>query len=370
MQKTALILGVLTAILTSCGPTPVKDAAPPAAVPVNASPPSIRDIVVYLETIGTLHPSLIVEVRPQVQGVLTQILVAEGARVDPGTPLFQIDAARYEMRVREMEAQLLMDQASLEALQKKYSRFRELSKSGLFAPTEWEDLEAESAKAKAAVALDRARLESAQLDVACCTLRSPIAGTVGRLDLGLHPGNLIDAARSEPLATIVQIDSLLVECKITEKEAFIHSKTASQNEMGLKKNGLLQAAPLCFPAGMQNGKITFIDTQFDSKSGTLVVHGELNNPDHALKPGQIVRLRIPLEIKPNMLLVPQGAIRYNAEGPYVYVVLPDETAALRQLVLGSEEGREQVVLEGVASTDLVVWAGHARLAPGTRVKKS
>lgn len=359
MRKITLILcaAAMSFLLLGCDSKQeamVMEAAP--AIPVKAAVPTIKDITVFLESIGTLEPSVFMEVRPQIDGTLVEVLASEGQWVEPGTPLFKIDAKPYTIKVQEAEAQLAIDRANLQAAQKKLARFRPLAQKDLVSQTEWEDREAEAEKSEAAVALDEARLNSAKLELEHCTVTSPSAGRIGKLDA--HPGLLVARGQTEPLATISQMNPLLVEFTLTEKEFPKIPKESVQMEL----------KPLCVSGVCKNGDITFLDNHFDSTSGLILVRGKVQNSDYSLRPGQSVQVRIPISVAHQAMLIPQKAIRYNQQGPYIYVVQDDQTVVMRQLILGEEQGIDQVVLEGIAPSEQLIIDGHLRISPGVKVE--
>ncbi len=120
-------------------------------VPVIAVQPSVRDVSLYIESIGTLEPSFYVEIRPQISGTIEKILVKEGTDVKAGTPLILIDDKALKIKVKEAEAQLEIDQAAHDVAKKTYDRFHSLAQKDLVAQTEWDEIEMQVAKAKAAL---------------------------------------------------------------------------------------------------------------------------------------------------------------------------------------------------------------------------
>ncbi|HEV8051036.1 MAG TPA: efflux RND transporter periplasmic adaptor subunit [Parachlamydiaceae bacterium] len=353
----ACISGLL---LTACDtkekePT-VKKEAP--AIPVIVTTPTVKEIIVYMESIGTLQPSILMEIRPETSGKLINVMVDEGQIVKEGDPLFVIDPQRYEYRVHEAEAQLAIDQAGFEAVQKKMMRYKDLAERDLVAKTEWDELKAQLKKSQAFLDLDHARLKFAQLELESCTLYSPIDGRIGKLDAA--NGLLVANGQSSPLATISQIDPLYVEFNVTEKEfPLLPKDTISFKIQALCTQGMDEC---------QGGTVTFLDNHFDSKTGQLLVKGKIDNADNALRPGQSVRVHIPISLTANAKVIPQKAIRYNQQGPYIYVVNDDMTVATRQLVLGKEHGTEQIVLEGVDPDERIILEGHLRISPGLKVE--
>lgn len=358
MRKKSLIIFAAVASLLLIGCETQKEAfsSEAPAIPVIAAAPIVKDITVYLESIGTLHPSVLMEVRPQIEGTLMDVLTSEGQWVVQGIPLFKIDPKPYANKIREAEAQLAIDQANLQSAHKKLARFKPLAQKNLVAQTEWEDLEAEAQRFQAALALDEARMNSAKLDLEHCTVLSPTSGRVGKLDA--HPGLLVAKGQGAPLATVSQMNPLIVEFTVTEKEFPKVSKEIQHIEI----------KSICSSDSCKQGAVTFLDNHFDPKTGLLLVRGKVQNEDYSLRPGQAVQVRIPIGVTAKAALIPQKAIRYNQQGPYVYIVQPDLTVALRQLILGDEQGSEQIVLEGLDPSELLIIDGHLRLSPGLKVE--
>ncbi len=355
-MRKLILAAAVSLLLAGCESQQNIAPAEPPNVPVIAAHPVIKDITVYLDSIGTLLPSVLMDVRPQVEGTLAEVLVTEGQWVQQGTPLFKIDSKPYAIKVLEAEAQLAIDRVNLQAAQKKLARYRTLAQKDLVPQIEWDALETEAERSQAALALDEARLNSARLDLERCTLQSSIKGRVGKLDA--HPGLLVTRGQGAALATISQMDPLIVEFTVTEKEFPKVPSNVQQMEM----------KPLSSPESSLVGTITFLDNHFDPETGLLLIRAKVLNPDYALRPGQSVRVHIPISVTPNATLIPQKAIRYNQQGPYVYIVQSDKTVLVRQLSLGEEQGTDQIVLEGLESSESIVIDGHLRLSPGIKVE--
>jgi multidrug efflux system membrane fusion protein len=356
MRKSIGGLLAFCILLTSCEPAPsVKKEIP--AVPVIAVKPDIKDISLYVESVGLLEPSFFVEIRPQISGIIDKILVKEGANVKAGMPLIHIDAQAFEIKVNEAKAQLEMDQAAFEVTKKTWDRFYSLAQKDLVAQTEWDEMDGQLAKAKAVLAVDRARLDAAMLDYERCTLRAPADGRVGRLMI--HPGTLVSREQSVALATLSKNDPLIVNFTITEKEF---------EKLSKEKSLIFEAEGLCNKKCRISGEITFFDTSFDLNSGLLSVRGELKNENNSFFIGQSVKVRVPIATLSKVLVIPQKAIKYSQEGPYIYVVSKENKVELRQLILGEEEGEDVVVSEGMTSEEQIIISGHGRLSPGLKVE--
>lgn len=342
-------------LMTACSSDTDKVEDPPAAVSVLVQRPSVQDVPVYIESIGSLQPSILAEVRPQVSGVVSEVFVVEGEWVKEGSPLFKIDPAPYVIKEQEAQAKLSMDQASLIAAERKSQRFQSLADKELISKNEWEELEAAVDKASASVEVDKACLKSCQLDLNHCVLNSCIEGRVGRLDI--HPGSLVTGSQTTSLASIAKMNPLIVEFLLTEKEIIRLSTEEAQIEI----------LSLYQPEEIHQGHVTFIDNQYDRKSGLILVRGKVDNAKFLLRPGQAVKVRIPISMLSHAKIIPQKAVKYNNDGSYLYVVGDDSRVESRKIQLGMTLQENVIVLEGLDDEKEVITDGHLRLYPGSKV---
>lgn len=357
MQKILLTLLCCTA-LVSCSSEKNEISSEQSTIPVIATQPSVRDIPTYIESIGTFYPSVTMEIHSQINGNLEEIFVSEGQWIEKDTPLIKIDSRSHEVRLLEAEAQIKMNQVDLEATQRKVDRFRKLAQRDLVAQIEWDEILTQADKAQSSLYLSEARLKAIKLDLENCLLKSPIQGRIGKIDV--HPGTLITSAAS-PLLTISQLNPLLIEFNVTEAEL-----AAIPNE-----HPTVEIQAMCgssFGKPCATGSITFLDNHFDFKTGQLLVRGKVDNPAFQFRPGQIIKIKIPISISKDQMLIPQKAVRYNEQGTYVYTIDAENQVIIRQVVLGDEIGKEVIVKEGITLTDQIITDGHLRAHPGSKVE--
>lgn len=354
MRRYLPLLFIALACLASCERHSKEAKTSPPPIPVRVVQPTVKDLTHYVESIGVLQPDVSLVIRSQVEGQLRKVLVDEGQEVKEGTPLFEIDPTSYQIALQEANAQVAIDMADYKSVASKLERFKDLAGKDLIAQTEWDDLNTQSQKAQATVMLSQARLKAAKLKLERCIITSPIAARVGQMDVS--EWNLV--SQNDPLVTLTQLDPLIVEFKVTEKE----SRLLKPDQRAI------EIVSLCDGTSCGLGKLTFLDHHFDVQTGLLTVHAEVPNTDYKLRPGQSMAVRLPVSVTANTLLIPQKAIRYNQEGPFVYVVQVDQTVALRPLVVGKEEGKDQVVLQGLDPNEKIVVDGHLRLSPGVKAE--
>jgi membrane fusion protein (multidrug efflux system) len=118
----------------------------------------------------------------------------------------------------------------------------------------------------------------------------------------------------------------------------------------------------------QQGRITFANASFDSRTGSFLLRATLPNPDGTLRPGEFVRVRVSGPIRVNAVLVPQEAVLQGAKGHFVVVVDKDSKAQIRGVQVGEWQGGDWFIEQGLDAGDVVVTDGVARLSPGAPVK--
>lgn len=117
----------------------------------------------------------------------------------------------------------------------------------------------------------------------------------------------------------------------------------------------------------ETGRISFLDPSFNTQTGTFLVRATVTNPKGLLRPGMFVTAKLKGAVRPNAILVPQKAVQQGANGHFVYLVSPDNTAELRPVIVGEYVGEEWVIKEGLHGGERVVVDGLQRLAPGAPV---
>jgi multidrug efflux system membrane fusion protein len=356
MKYSIMIIGALALLLSCSKENKTGNFAPPP-IPVVATEVVLRDVPLYIDSIGSIKPAQMVEIRPQVSGMLMQVHFKEGDRVKKGDRLFSIDTGSYKIRLKETEAQLANDTAQYEASLKKYERYEKLSQKDLIPRQEWEEIQASLERAKASLKVDEAHVEDARRDVDHATIRAPISGTIGRASV--DPGNLISEGQPSPLAILSDLDTLYVDFALTEKEFL---------QLNRREGMQIEICPLCGIDKRGSGVITYVDHQFDPKNGMVTIRAQINNEGQIFLPGQGVKVLIPVNTIAGAKLLPQKAVKINQSGPYVYVIQSDQTVAIRQVVLGDEAGEDVIITEGVEPEEKVVLEGHLRLAPGMKVE--
>ncbi|MBA2728793.1 MAG: efflux RND transporter periplasmic adaptor subunit [Parachlamydiaceae bacterium] len=361
------LITFLLVLMTACSTSPQNVEVKKTAVPVHVVEVVEIDLPRYIETIGSLKPVTFIEIRPQVSGILAEVNFTEGQLVSKGHQLFAIDSSPYKIRLLEANAQKERDAAVLSAARKKMDRFQGLAKKDLISQQEWDELILEVAKHAAQLQADEAKVAAAALDFKNCSIASPIAGKTGRV--GFHAGSLVTSFQPASLVAIACIDCLTVEFNVTEQQFLQLGQMGvlSKNADGIIKLPI-EVSSMRAKGHSSNGFLTFSDYEFDIRSGLLMMRGEIENDQNYFLPGQSVKVKLPIEMARNVILVPEKAIKINQQGPYVYRINEGNQAELCQICQGEVFGNDVSILEGVQKGDLIVTEGHLRLYPGVAVE--
>jgi len=333
----------------------------------------------------------VIAVKAQIGGELTKVLFREGDDVRKGQELFEIDARPYRQAVDQAQAAIAKDEALVAQAQANLARdnvqtanaktqaerYAALAKDGLISKdqnstyqttfnSQNEALRADEAaidSAKASLNVDKAALETAKLNLAYCTIRSPIDGRAG--SLLVQAGNLVKANDTTALVNINQMQPVYVTFSVPEQ--LLNEVRGFNREHPLSVTAISAAGR---GAGQvrKTGQLTFIDNLVDNTTGTIKLKATFANTDRSLWPGQFVNVVMTLNTLRGVTVVPSEAIQSGQAGQFVFMVKPDGTVEDRAVKLGQAIDNKTVIESGIAPGDTVVTDGQLRLVPGAPVR--
>ena len=306
------------------------------------------------------------EVRPQISGVIRARLFKEGADVRAGQILYQIEPAQYQAVVGQAVAALSSAQATVEANRLQAQRFAELVKIDAVSRQESDNAQAAYRQALANVALQRAALQAARINLGFTRIQAPISGRIGRSTL--TQGALVTAGQADPLTTIQRLDPVFVD--VTQSAADL-----LRLRRELAAGG---AEPVSTPVSLvledgsayaQNGVLQFTEPTVDPSTGSVTLRATFANPGGVLLPGMFVRAVITEAVSPNAILAPQQGVTRDEQGrPTALVVGPNNRAELRVLTTGQTVGDKWLVTGGLKAGDRIIVEGLQRAKPGEAVR--
>jgi multidrug efflux system membrane fusion protein len=328
-------------------------------VPVTISSVVQKSMPVEISVIGSAEPVNTVAIRSQTTGQLTAVNFTEGEEVSKGQLLFSIDRRPLEAAVEQAKANLARDEAQAANAATISKRFQDLADRGIATRAELDTSKAALSALNATVAADRAALENAQVQLEYATIHAPLSGRTGALMV--HEGNLVRANDTAPLVVINQIMPIQVAFSIPE------SRLPDLKRFMARGALRVLATPPNDDAPPAVGRISFVDNSVDPNTGTIKVKGTFPNADRRLWPGQFVNVTVELTTEKNAVVVSTAAVQAGQQGPFVFVVKPDQTVEMRNVVVTRTAAAETVIASGVEPGETVVTDGQLRLVPGSRI---
>ncbi len=370
MNRPTLAAALATAILLSgCqkeDEQPAAAAFPPSAVAVFTT--KTETLPITNELPGRITATRVAEVRPRVSGIVVERVFQQGSKVNEGDVLYRIDPAPFRVQVEKAEATLRRAQSVRQQAQQKADRQEQLRKANVVAAQQFDDASALLAAADADVAIARAGLAAAQLDLQYADVTAPISGRIGRALI--TEGALVSANSSENLATIQQLDPLYADFTQSATDLIRLRKALEEGKM---MSGNEEAeVQLVLDDGTvyeHKGKLLFSEAAVDATTGQVTLRGEFPNPDNDLLPGMYVRVQVQQGVEKDAITVPQQAVqRNNAGQSQVYVVTADKKVEFRNVTLGRTVGTRWQVTSGLKADEKVIVEGFQKIGPGAPVE--
>jgi multidrug efflux system membrane fusion protein len=343
------------------GAPDAASSAPPAvrAVPIQTTAARKGDIGVYVNALGTVTPVYTVTVTARVQGEIMNVYYREGQIVHKGDPLLDIDPRPYEAAVTQAEGQLARDQAMLNKDKIDLDRYQLAYNRNAIAKQQLDDQRQTVLQDEGTVKNDEGALANAKVNLVYCHIASPIDGRVGlRL---VDPGNIVQANSAPPLVVVTQLEPITVIFSIAEDYL---GQIQKQLRAGYRMD------VTAFDRGQQTqiatGSLLTLDNIIDTTTGTVKLRAIFPNNDYALFPNQFVNVQLTVDMLHDATLVPTAAIQRNAQGAFVYLIKPDQTAAMHTVMQGATDG-DTAAVTGLEPGDVVAVTGFDKLQDGAKV---
>jgi membrane fusion protein (multidrug efflux system) len=298
-----------------------------------------------------------VEIRPKVQGFITQINVKEGQTVSAGQTLFVLDNATYQAQVRMAEASVNTAQQQVNTTQLTYENAKLLHANKVIGDYELQTSQNSYESAKAQLAQAKASLASARETLSFCFVKSPAAGVVGTLPY--KKGALVSASNS--LTTVSNISSMDVYFSVTEKDAMVISANGLNSIPSVK----LQLAD--GTVYTHEGKVTKMSGVIDQATGTVQLIASFVNPEKKLKSGGAGTIIIP-RIASSAIIIPQSCVSEVQNKKFVYTLGKDNKVKYTEIKVDPQnDGNNYIVTDGLKTGDKYVTNGVTKLTDGMEI---
>ena len=326
-----------------------------AAALVTLATAKKQDVPVTVQVNGSVVSLNSVDLRPQVTNTVSAVHVKEGQFVKAGQLLFSLDDRNDQANLARAKAQQKKDEATLADLERQYKRSQELVAQNFIAKSAADATLSQLEAQRAAVAADRAAVQSAQVALGYATLRAPIAGRIGAVNI--YPGTLVQPTLS--LVTVTQLDPIAVSFPVPEGNL--------QDLLEAARSRSKVEAVVTGRKELLTGTLDFVDNTVDPQIGTVRAKAVFANADQSLWPGQFVGTRITVRTLNGVTVVPAAALMMLSDGASLYVVDQAKTATRRKVKALHTFGT-QVAVSGIEPGEQVVIEGSQNVRPGGKVR--
>jgi RND family efflux transporter MFP subunit len=289
-----------------------------------------------------------------VDGVVTELVVDEGDRVEEGAVLLAVDPEKRALVVANVRAMQRDAQAALAEAEREVARLRKLHEGGIASDAALDKAETGNSRAHSRVEATGAELGVAERALRDASVRAPFTGWIARRDVSrgeyVRPG--------QPLFELVALDPIEVEFAVAERDS---ARVHIGQQVGVK------VAP--YPDETFSAEVTVISPTLDTKTRTLRVQARIANPDGRLRPGLFARTDLGVAKREGALLVPAEAVLQRADGEVVFVATSDGLARRVVVKTGQQRGGQVEIVEGLGADDEVIVRGHAALVDGTPISR-
>ena len=363
INRTSILALVYVSILTACSSAkPAVQSAPPEVGVVTLHP---QPVTITTDLPGRTAAYRVAEVRPQVSGVIVKRLFTEGSEVKAGQQLYQIDPAPFQANLESAQASLARARATLKSAALLTQRYKPLAEAHAVSQQDYDNAIAAESQAEADIALAKAAVDTAHINLAYTRMFSPISGRTGRSSV--TEGALVDANQRTALVVVQQLDPIYVD--VTQPSTMLLRLQREFASGQLKKVGESQArAQLMLEDNTryeQSGTLQFAEVAVDSGTGSVTLRAVFPNPQHILLPGMFVHEQLEEGVNEHGLLVPQRAVTHNLRGDATTMVVgADDSVSSRVIKTERAIGDQWLVSDGVTAGDRVIVAGLQRLGSG------
>ena len=329
-----------------------------------------RPVGLTAELPGRLEASRVAQVRARSAGIVQKRLFKEGSDVKAGQKLFEIDAAPYLATQQSAQATVARAQANLTQAAAQAERYKPLVEAEAISKQDYLNAVAQRDQAAADVAAARAALSTAQINVGYASVKSPIAGRIGRALV--TEGALVGQGEPTPLAVVQQIDPLYINFTQSTGELLELRRSLASGKLSRTQGSESARVQVLLDYGSEYrypGRLLFSDLTVDPTSGQVTLRAEVPNPEGLLLPGMYVRVRVAQATLPKAILLPQQAVTRGSQGDTVMVVGADNKPQRRPVKIASAQGNQWVVTDGLQPGERVIVDGFQKMmVPGAPVQ--
>jgi RND family efflux transporter MFP subunit len=312
-----------------------------------------KPVVITSEYIAVIKSRRSSDVRPQVEGVITEIFAKSGDRVKAGTALLQIDASKQEATVQSDEASRIAQDEAVHYAQQQFERAKQLLSVGAISQQEFEQAETALKTTTATQSALKARVQESRVQLQYYRVTSPTEGTVG--DIPVRVG---DRVKTDTVLTTVDQKAGL------ELYIQVPIERGPDVKVGLPVQIVDARGQL-----LAESAIDFISPQVDDKTQSILVKAPMPS-DKDFRTEQFVRARVVWRSQPGLTIPAVAVTRINGQY-FAFIAEPKGNgfvARQRSVKVGELIGNDYVVVGGLAVGDRLIVSGVQKIGDGAPVQ--
>jgi multidrug efflux system membrane fusion protein len=327
---------------------------------VRTAPATVGDMPLTLDALGTVTSLDTVNVQTQVAGKLVAVDFAEGQMVKAGDVLAQIDPRPFQAALEQAQATLQKDTAALAQARADLARYQLLIKQDSISKQQAQDQQYLVLQDQAAMAVDQANVDAANLNLSFARITSPITGLTGLRQVDV--GNYLQASSTTPVVVVAQLEPISVVFAIPQQALpQVRARMKAGAQLPVDARDQTDSHVLA------SGVLSAVDSQIATSTGTVNLKASFPNADDVLFPNQFVNIRVTVDTVKGAVLAPSQAIQRGAPGTFVYLVDANGTVHVQKVQTGASDATNTVVSSGLSAGQAVVVDGADRLTDGGHV---
>ncbi len=354
-----------------------KAAAPQAdaAIPVSTALATLADVPLTVDGIGTVQALNTVNIKPMVDGPLTEIRFREGQDVHAGDVLARIDARTFQASYDQAVAKKAQDEATLANAQRDLARYDKLARNQFGTAQQADTQRSTVAQDEALVRQDQAQVDTARINLGYTAITAPVDGRTGIRQVDL--GNLVHSTDVTPITVVTTLRPISVVFTLPQQTlpqvvAAIEANRASGGAQVAalpQDSGDQGGGDASAPTVLDRGRVTVLDNLVDQNTGTIKLKANFPNPALRLWPGAFVNVRLSLRVDKGVVTIPTAAVQRGPQGAFVFVLDTDDVAHRHPIVVARQDETVAIVSSGLQTGQMVVTDGASRLTEGSHVRR-
>ena len=359
----SLILTCILVLVTSCK----EQKSQTAVSDYKTQKVTLSDRTVYSTFSATIQGKQDVGVYPQISGLITAVLVKEGAAVKKGQTLFIIDQVPYKAALRTAKANVEVAEASVATAKMTVDSKEELFKENVVSQFDLQTARNSLRSANATLAQAQAELLNARNNLSYTVIKSPVDGIAGMSSYRV--GDLVSSSMSSPMISVSDNSEMYAYFSMTEKQILALSRQNGSLTDALKT---MPEVKLLLSDGseyQEKGHIDAISGMIDTSTGSVTLRAVFPNSKNILRSGSTGNIKFPYT-KKNCMVIPQTATYELQDKVFVYKVVDGKTQSTQVKVFEVNDGKEYIVESGLKMGDVIIAEGAGLLSNGISVNQA